>query len=1484
MPKIGDVWVDGDIRWDNDNIDRIASNAGTSAGDRFSENFRPNIGRDADFNNILDQSRMTGLRAGQLYGEGWQRQIQQSISQSDDQFNVHMNRQIQAYQNLERQRTAAAEDTNRRLAGLRDEINRGTQEELNVRKRAESDYAAHADRQFKDIVSSYSSGLNRMDQEHTSWAQRTRVRFQNLFDGNGFTTAFRRVLSDGDTDVDRHSRGWGSAITSHVTSAFSSLISILPGRLEGVFTNSGPVIGTALLAGVAGAIAIGAPALGAMFTGLFMLGIGGILPLAGALFVGMANDPRVHAGMDRIKETFMNKIIKAPEMQNIGQMLTEQLDKVNAALGRWAPTINSILQAGARFFGPITDGLIGMVDAILPAINRLANSQFMTELVKVASEGLVKIGQAINAALGRFLDNPEAISGAIQGLRLFFNLIAGGIGTIIDFAAWLSVMWARLNKDPDGAGPNLSIMGQIRQAWHDISEDAERVRAAAAGIWTILTQISGTTGQWKADLKAIGDIWNLIHGRGDLQSLQNTFKELLNTSPALAAVLAPLINAIDLFKWAVKEVPVVWSKAWNGVKTDAINIWNATFALFRGWIQNIQNWFNTGLDWVKNAWSTAWNWVKDHVVGIWNTIVSWISNKISEIGQWISNKMQQVQNLWNLAWDIIKNKIPEVWNAIIAWVGGKLTELGTWILTKMQQVQNLWNLAWDIVKNKIPEVWNAIVDWVVGKLGELGQWILTKLEEIKGWWTDHWNAIKDWVVNKWNEIVDFVVGKLNDIGGFILGKLNEIRGWWTEHWNAIKDWVVNKWNEIVEWVTNKLHELGAFILGKLTEIKQWWTDHWNQVKDYVVDKWNEIKQWVTDRFNEVVAFILLKLGEVKRWWEEHWQAVLDWVHNKWEEIKNLVNGAIEFVRTAIETGMARISEGWNKMWAGVSSFLGGIWVEIENRVATGMNKVIDVLNKGIEAVNAVLSKLGVDFKIDPIGHVGGGAAVASNAAAAGANLAGSLGHASGGRIGLADGGSIDDGSAFPGGRLSGPGHGTADLIPTRLRGTGEQGPWVSNDEYVVNARASQSLGYDNLEYMNRYGKFPNGLGRNYVEDRNSSNPWGLAGGAKIVWRGANGDNESLMEAHRNHVHVAMSVPPSQDTQQNPAIVAAMGGAGVPLNPVSGFRAGSTGSGGGADNHSKGIATDFGGFEQDALAEFAGKAPGVIELIHRTNKGDYGIFGGGGSILNEFLAKGIDWVMGNMVGPSLDGAKGLVDASGMGNTAIGQMAKGVLEKLKEGLKKKIENFIKNLLSAAVNAVKGVGGKVGSIGGGVEQWRGLGAQALQMLGMPADWITGLLAKMTSESNGDPNAVNNTDINAQHGDPSRGLMQVIGSTFRAYALPGYDSNVNDPLSNILAALRYIQARYGGVPGLPAGGYDNGGILPHGGLAINTSNKPEMVLTSSQASALEEKIRGMSGASGGVLAPNINVYVDGVLVASKVVVEENNRALVSTLKRGRG
>ncbi|MFE9459620.1 transglycosylase SLT domain-containing protein [Streptomyces californicus] len=74
-------------------------------------------------------------------------------------------------------------------------------------------------------------------------------------------------------------------------------------------------------------------------------------------------------------------------------------------------------------------------------------------------------------------------------------------------------------------------------------------------------------------------------------------------------------------------------------------------------------------------------------------------------------------------------------------------------------------------------------------------------------------------------------------------------------------------------------------------------------------------------------------------------------------------------------------------------------------------------------------------------------------------------------------------------------------------------------------------------------------------------------------------------------------------------------------------------------------------------------------------------------------------------------------------------------------------------------------------------------------------GLHRNIMRESSGNPNAVNDWDINARNGIPSKGLLQVIQPTFDTYHVKGTPKKLTDPVANITAAANYAADRYGSI-----------------------------------------------------------------------------------------
>ncbi|WP_433800701.1 transglycosylase SLT domain-containing protein [Actinomycetospora sp. CA-084318] len=112
----------------------------------------------------------------------------------------------------------------------------------------------------------------------------------------------------------------------------------------------------------------------------------------------------------------------------------------------------------------------------------------------------------------------------------------------------------------------------------------------------------------------------------------------------------------------------------------------------------------------------------------------------------------------------------------------------------------------------------------------------------------------------------------------------------------------------------------------------------------------------------------------------------------------------------------------------------------------------------------------------------------------------------------------------------------------------------------------------------------------------------------------------------------------------------------------------------------------------------------------------------------------------------------------------------------------------------------------------------AKALGLMGLPQKLAPGVKQIIMRESTGNPRAINNWDSNAAAGTPSKGLMQLIDTTFRNAVLPSLaDKGIYDPVANITAGVRTMIANHG-LDAVVDGGLRNsaGNYIGYGGAKL--------------------------------------------------------------------
>ena len=191
--------------------------------------------------------------------------------------------------------------------------------------------------------------------------------------------------------------------------------------------------------------------------------------------------------------------------------------------------------------------------------------------------------------------------------------------------------------------------------------------------------------------------------------------------------------------------------------------------------------------------------------------------------------------------------------------------------------------------------------------------------------------------------------------------------------------------------------------------------------------------------------------------------------------------------------------------------------------------------------------------------------------------------------------------------------------------------------------------------------------------------------------------------------------------------------------------------------------------------------------------------------------------------------------GMGGHIIDGLANGLSSaNLKDWGLEMFGDFAGGALNS-LEAIKGFfsGGWTGGGGAGAAAAAGWIRQAMAITGVGESWFGPLMTTAKKESGFNPRAINLWDSNFLAGHPSKGLFQTIPTTFAAHKLPGLNDLWN-PVHNAVAAIRYMQSRYGSVFNIPGirnmaaggayAGYEKGGIFtgPSTIRIAETSNTP--------------------------------------------------------------
>ena len=649
-----------------------------------------------------------------------------------------------------------------------------------------------------------------------------------------------------------------------------------------------------------------------------------------------------------------------------------------------------------------------------------------------------------------------------------------------------------------------------------------------------------------------------------------------------------------------------------------------------------------------------------------------------------------------------------------------------------------------------------------------------------------------------------ILAGLATLGEWVWTGMTSIGETWSNAWDGMSTWFSDTWvGQGLSAVSTGFQSFKDEVWSKLTDSNLTWEEKWTAAKDWFSGIWSpEVKDAVSGTFTDMKTRASDKLTELRGTWDEKWNGAKSWFNNTWAgRMTNDVGSSVDDMKSKMNDKMRDFRTAWTDKWNSVkdgSSRIFGLIVDESEGLAGDVGGAIDKwlvnpYNKLVDTLK-LSDKLKINFSFkDAVGGGGGGRK--------------SWGK-SGGQTALATGGFMP--GYTPGRDVHTFYSPTAGLLH------------LSGGEPVMRPEFGAVVGKRWVDEMNMIART---RGVNGVRDALgvSGDPMRKRGQAHAnggVMSFANGGviprtSKGIVELGRLLQSLGVRVG------EHPAF----GGVAPVHTPGSWhYRSGAldlntaAGQSAGEQAYFDKLAPILHQLGWGVIWRYPGHYGHLHVDLGNRSMGSWNRNAAGSKDLREALA-------GMRVAGGGGGGGGLFDLKGsvkgwldklkgrIGDSRIADLGFGMAEKAFDGIVDTLGSKFFALDDGSSSS--GFTGQIPK-GAAVTRWTSVVRDALEHVGQPAtqDMINVVLRRLKQESGGNPRAINLWDSNAKRGTPSKGLMQVIDPTFRAYRDKSLVNDIWDPLANIVASMRYAMGRYGSLPAAynRKGGYALGGLIDLG------------------------------------------------------------------------
>ncbi|MBV5131925.1 phage tail tape measure protein [Staphylococcus epidermidis] len=1049
-------------------------------------------------------------------------------------------------------------------------------------------------------------------------------------------------------------------------------------------------------------------------------------------------------------------------------------------------------------------------------------------VINASDEDYKKLTKSIDGSKGaskRMAKEMEGgIGGAMRKMKSAIESLAISLGDALapmlyKAAKWITKLANKFSNLPTGVQKTIAVVGLLAAAIGPLlmvfGVMASTIGTAITVLGSLMTSMRTLSFLSKTSAAATG-IWNGVTATA--RGIANGYRyavAALTTSQTIQAMKTKIAAAAT----------TAWTTVTKGA-TLATKGLGLAIRFMTGPVGIVITAIGLLVAGLIHLWKTNSSF-RNAIIGIWNSIKNAAIAIFGFIKPYIINIWNAIKNSTIAIWNAIKKSAVIIWNAI------KFA-----VQHPIQALKNVLSALWNGMKNAAIKIWNALKNGVIAIIKAYVAQVRFNINLIKRIVVTIFNAIKSFSIKVWTALKNGVLGIIRALRKGVLSVFNALKKGVSVIFNAVKNATVKIWTAIKKSVVNKAKALWSGVKNTWNALKKGTIGIFKAVGSFMSSKWNSIKKGTVNKAKALWSGVKGAWGSLKKGTHNTMSAVGGFMSKKWNGIKSTTVSIVNSMKSKVMGTMNKMRDGIKTVTGKIGNLFGGMVKGVKkglNKLISGVNWVADKLNMdklpsiklstGTNASKKYVShgKINRDtfatvgdkgkgngpsgFRHEMIEYPNGKTTITPNRDTTtflpkGSKVYnGTQTHAMLSQMPRFSTGSAIKEKAeymFEKGKkaIKGTVGKGKDLGGNAVDQVKKVGSEVAVKAKKVGSAVISGIG-DVFDYIGHPGKLVNkifdkvGFNFNFLKD--APLPFDLMQGA---YKKLKSGVKSLFDEWLND---------------------AGGGDGSSFTkfPIT------TGyyPNGGAPGYS------FGGGHHYGI-DFGAPFGTTINATNSGQLGELHNFGGGlvARLLTGQFTLFFMHLSKILKHGKVQAGEPIAKTGNSGNWTTGPHLHFQVEKGRH-------NDITN--QNTVNPLKWLkghgGGKVG--GSGSANARRAIQRAQSILGgrYKSSYITEQMMRVAKrESNFQADAVNNWDVNARMGDPSKGMFQMIGSSFRAYAKPGH-GNILNPTDEAISAMRYIVAKYGWGGFKRAGdyAYATGGLINTAGLYnLAEDGYPEIVI----------------------------------------------------------